>query len=166
MKGSDTSICVTNGTVTEILAGRYTLVAALVGEDLMPFAMRGWGLTALPGKPARVRLVLSAEDLAPWTSAAGRPLALTVGDPSTFRSVQLKGRAGPAEAMTDDDWTMVDRFSESFFSVLEEVEGTERVLLERLVPTDFIACTVVIDELFNQTPGPNAGASLGRDFPA
>ena len=29
-----------------------------------------------------------------------------------------------------------------------------------MVPGDFVACTVVIDELYDQTPGPGAGAAL------
>ena len=57
------------------------------------------------------------------------------------------------------------RFCESFFGVVEELEGTDRRLLERMVPDDFVACTVVIDELYDQTPGPGAGAALSGGSP-
>jgi hypothetical protein len=40
------------------------------------------------------------------------------------------------------------------------VDGTERRLLERLVPSDYTAWTVAIDEVYDQTPGPGAGAPL------
>ena len=88
---------------------------------------------------------------------------MTAADPRTLRAVQFKGRTGPAEAATTDDRAAVVRFCESFFGVVEEVEGTDRALLERLVPHDFVACTVAIESLYDQAPGPGAGAELSRD---
>lgn len=152
---------VLEGPAAELLAGRYSLVVALVGEGLVPHATRGWGLTALPGPPTRFRLVLGVDD-APWLGDGPTPraIALTVGDPRTLRSLQMKGRVGPAAPATDDDLAAVVRFCASFFSVVEEVDGTERRLLELLVPTDFVACTVDVEDLYDQTPGPGAGAPL------
>jgi hypothetical protein len=34
--------------------------------------------------------------------------------------------------------------------------------MDRLVPVDLLACTVEVDELYDQTPGPGAGARLER----
>jgi hypothetical protein len=42
-------------------------------------------------------------------------------------------------------------------------DGTDRRLLERLVPLDFVACDVMIDELYDQTPGPGAGSAVARE---
>ena len=39
--------------VAYLLAGRFALIVALVGEDRRPYATRGWGLTVLPGRPAQ-----------------------------------------------------------------------------------------------------------------
>ncbi len=36
-----------------------------------------------------------------------------------------------------------------------------KVLTERLRPAAYVACTVEIDEAYDQTPGPGAGARLG-----
>jgi hypothetical protein len=152
--------------VAYLLAGRFALIVALVGEDRRPYATRGWSLTVLPGRPAQVRLVLGSDDGPALQEGQGsRPIALTAADPLTLRAVQFKGRAGPVELATADDQVAVARFCESFFGVVEELEGTDRRLLERMIPDDFVACTVVIDELYDQTPGPGAGAALSGGSP-
>lgn len=154
------------GPVADLLADRYALIVGLVGADGHPYATRGWGLTVLPGPLAQFRLVLSSDD-GPQVSTdrEGHLLAVTAADPRTLRAVQFKGRTGPAEAATTDDRAAVVRFCQSFFGVVEEVEGTDRALLERLVPGDFVACTVVIESLYDQAPGPGAGAELPGPHP-
>lgn len=164
MQGSPPGEVVIEGAVAQLLAGRYALIIAIIGQDGRPYATRGWGLTVLPGRSVQVRLVLGSDDAPHLQEEHGsRPIALTAADPRTLRAVQFKGRAGPMEIATADDRAVVDLFCESFFSVVEELEGTDRRLLERMVPNDFVGCTVVIDEMYDQTPGPGAGAALPRE---
>jgi hypothetical protein len=33
-------------------------------------------------------------------------------------------------------------------------------MLERMVPAEFVACTLDVEELYDQTPGPAAGQTL------
>ena len=40
------------------------------------------------------------------------------------------------------------------------IDGDAFAHMQRLVPVDFVACTIDIEELFDQTPGPAAGARL------
>ena len=40
------------------------------------------------------------------------------------------------------------------------VDSMARYLMERLVPTEFVACEFDIVEVYDQTPGPNAGAPV------
>jgi hypothetical protein len=146
----------------ELLASRYSLIVALVSEDGVPYATRGWGLTVLQDQPLRVRLLLGEDD-APELEAAGRDgrgIAVTAADPVTLHAVQMKGRAGVVEDATPADRATVTDYCDSFFGAVQEVDGTDREFLERLVPPDFVACTVAIDELYDQTPGPGAGAAL------
>jgi hypothetical protein len=115
----------------------------------------------VPDHPEQFRLVLGAEDDRLFQDPSGsRAVAITAEDPRTLNMVQFKGRAGMTEPATDDDQAEVGRYCDSFFGVLTEVDGTDRRLLERLVPVSFVACTVVIEELYDQTPGPGAGARL------
>ena len=45
---------------------------------------------------------------------------------------------------------------------IRQLATTDRALLERLIPATYVACTVRITEMFNQSPGPGAGAPLAR----
>ncbi len=154
------------GSVADLLAGRYVLFAAIVQPDGAPYATRGWGLTVLCHDPAEVRLVLPADDLAQLVTERGRRrVAMIAGDPRAMRAVQLKGWAGLPESPSEADREAVDRYREGFFSVIEDTDRTERRLLELLAPEDFIACTVEVEELFDQTPGPGAGAAMTSSSP-
>jgi hypothetical protein len=105
--------------------------------------------------------VLSSEDGPQLQNVCGpRAIALTAGDPRTLHAVQLKGRVGEAEPATDVDRAAVVRYCDGFFTAVQEADGTDRGLLERMVPRDFVACTVLVDEVYDQTPGPGAGAAL------
>jgi hypothetical protein len=146
---------------TALLSSGHALVVAIGNPDRVPYATRGWALTVLPARPAQVRLVLSSDDGAQLQQLCGpRAIALTAGDPLTLHAVQFKGRAGEAEPATDADRAAVVRYCDGFFRAVQEADGTERYLLEQMVPRDFVACTVAIDEVFDQTPGPGAGAAL------
>jgi hypothetical protein len=152
------------GAAAALLSSRHALIVAIGNQDQVPYATRGWGLTVLPGRPTRVRLVLSSEDGPQLQEACGpRAIAMTTGDPLTLHAVQLKGRAGNAEPATDADRAAVVQYCDGFFGAVQEADGTERGLLERMVPPDFIACTVEVDAVYDQTPGPGAGAALTED---
>ena len=161
MRGQAGQEPVIGGKAAELLKSRYALIVAIVDDEGAPFATRGWGLTLLPDHPEQVRLVLSAADgRLLQDPSRRRAVAITAGDPRTLHSVQFKGQAGVAEPATDEDQVEVGRYCDSFFGVVAEVDGTDRRLLERLVPDSFVACTVEIEELYDQTPGPGAGAAL------
>lgn len=154
------------GQAAELLAARFVLFVAFVQPDGTPYATRGWGLTVLCHRPAQLRLVLAANDLPELAGGSGRhKVAMIAGDPRTLRAVQLKGWAGPPKPATEQDQAAVDRYREGFFSAIGDADRTDRRLLELLVPADFVACTVEVEELFDQSPGPGAGAALGAAKP-
>jgi hypothetical protein len=149
------------GAAAELLTGGCALIVGVVSADRVPCATRGWGLTVLAGPPSRVRLVLSSDDVPRLRDDTdSQAIAITAADVRTFHAVQLKGRAGVPEPADRADRAAVIRYCDSFFGAVEDVDGTERRLLDRLVPEDFVACTVMVDELYDQTPGPGAGAAL------
>jgi hypothetical protein len=139
------------------------LIVGTVNADGEPHANRGWGLTVLPGDGDHIRLLLDADDpraLADLTAAGA--IAITGADVRTLQSVQLKGRFVGSEPADDDDRARVRRFCDGFFGDVVAVDGTPRELLERLVPDDYVACTIAIGEVYDQTPGPGAGAPLAQ----
>jgi hypothetical protein len=147
----------------ELLDKGCALVLGTVSRDGQPRAMRGWGVSVVDGGP-RLRLVLDAADPVSIEHCAERgPISVTATDVLTLRSIQLKGRALEVEAVTAADRARAQRYCDSFFADIEASDGTPRWLLENLVPVDLVAVLVTIEELFNQTPGPAAGAPLGSE---
>jgi hypothetical protein len=49
----------------------------------------------------------------------------------------------------------------AFFQDIRDTDGSRPELLERFVPSGYVACTVDVLERFDQTPGPSAGLRVG-----
>lgn len=146
--------------VAFLQSGCSTLVGT-VGPDGDPHAARGWGLDVLDGETGTLRVLIDTDDELTVRHLTGHgPVALTAANVPTLRSVQLKGRSLGVEPATEVDADRARRFCDDFFSDIEMTDGTERSLLERLVPDGFAVCLVQVDEVFDQTPGPSAGEAL------
>jgi hypothetical protein len=141
------------------------LIIGTVDREGEPIATRGWGITTIPDTGA-LRLVLDAsDDRALDALRATGVIAITASDVPTLQSMQLKGRAANFGPATIDDHALVVRYIDAFFDAVGSADGIPRSLLERIVPNDYIACEVVVERLFDQTPGPRAGTALA-DPPA
>lgn len=143
------------------------LIIGTVGADGAPHAARAWGLTLGSGTQGPIRLLLSADDPVTHANlrradAHGGRIAITGADVVTLRSFQLKGRVTAWEPAGPDDEARAERYLDEFFADIEQTDGTSRRLLERLRPAGYVACTVEVDESFDQTPGPGAGAPVDR----
>jgi hypothetical protein len=156
----------------QLLEAGCALIVGTADRDGEPFATRGWGVTVLDdgedggvggaeAAPTRVRLLLDGADRPHIGADPGpAPIAVTGCDVPTLRSIQFKGQVVEVVEATDADRARAERFWEAFFSDIEKTDRTPRPPLYRLVPLDLIACTVEVDEIFDQTPGPDAGASV------
>lgn len=150
---------------TTFLESGCALIVGTVLPDGEPHAGRGWGLTVL-ADGGHVRLLLDEEDVAMVERAtSGGGIAITGASVRTLRSVQLKGRAVSTEAASADDATRAKRYCDAFFGDIVETDGTDRGIVERLLPLGYVACTIAIEHLFDQSPGPGAGARLGGTTP-
>ena len=147
----------------EFLESGCALVLATVSSDGAPFASRGWGLDFLSPDGDRVQLLLDIADVTAIDNLeqTGR-IAVTATNVPTLHSMQMKGRYVRMLDVDDDDRARADRYCDAFFDDIERTDGTDRPRLERLRPTDYVVCELVIEEFFDQTPGPGAGASLVR----
>jgi hypothetical protein len=144
---------------TTFLESGCALILGTVLPDGGPHAGRGWGLTVLDD--GQVRLLLDAEDVAMVDqAAAGGAIAITGASVRTLRSIQLKGSAVSVEAASVEDAARACRYCDAFFGDIVDTDGIDRALVERMMPLGYVACTVAIEHLFDQTPGPGAGARL------
>jgi hypothetical protein len=141
------------------------LIFATVAADGEPRAARAWGLTVLSasGPEVEIRLLIDADDeqSAANLDATGQ-IAITAACVKTLRSTQLKGRATRVEPATDEDRERSARYVDAFVTDILETDRTPPEIIARHVPVRLRACTVSIGELFDQTPGPGAGARLER----
>jgi hypothetical protein len=145
---------------TAFVESGCALIVGMVLADGEPHAGRGWGLTILPDG-GHVRLLLPAEDLALVERASsGGAIAITAASVRTLRALQLKGRVVATEPAETDDEARADRYCDAFFGDVMDTDRTDLALLERMRPLGYVACTVQVEHLFDQTPGPGAGAAL------
>ena len=144
---------------TAFLESGCALIVAVVDAGLRPRANRGWGLDVIGD--GVVRILLDADDETTLAYLAERDaIAITGTSVVTLQSVQLKGHALSVEPADDDDRARADRYRDAFFTDVVVTDGFDRAMLERLVPGDYVACTVAVDAAFDQTPGPQAGSAM------
>ena len=135
------------------------IIVGSVSPDGVPHAQRGWGCSVTG--PTTIRLLLDRSDpvLGEHLDARAR-LAVTSADVRTLRSVQLKGRVTGVEEPGDEDLCRCDAHNEELFSDIEQTDHFPRVLTARMVPPSYLVATIEVEELYDQTPGPGAGAQV------
>ena len=137
------------------------LVVGTVGADGEPRAIRAWGASLLDEAGQRIRVVVSGDDpITIANFAATGTIALTAADVRNFRSVQLKGRVVATSAPTPADLELAARGTEVFFRAVHETDGDPLEQLQRLLPSAMLTVDFVVDEAYDQTPGPRAGTAV------
>jgi hypothetical protein len=135
-------------------------VVATCDEDLRPEITRAWGpdvsedgcsvtlcVTALPGSETRTNLERDGA------------IAVNFTLPTTYRSVQLKGSVLDVRDPSPEELARVERHVALFVEETEQV-GLSAAGARQLAERDLIAVTFAVRELYDQTPGPNAGERL------
>jgi hypothetical protein len=136
------------------------LVVATVDADGAPWAVRGWGAAvAEDGAALRVYVDADDPDVVPLLTPGAR-IAVTGGCVRTLVSAQVKGRVRSLEDLTALDITIRERATELFVRDVNETDHTPRGLIHGMVPECFVACTLDVEELYDQTPGPQAGSTV------
>ncbi|MGV3758584.1 MAG: pyridoxamine 5'-phosphate oxidase family protein [Actinomycetota bacterium] len=146
---------------TAFLETGCALIVGTVGPDGAPHAGRAWGVEVLDHGPTpRVRILLDVDDERTVAhAAAGGRIAITATSVRTLTSMQLKGRSlGLDDA--EDDGPRMHRYIEQFFTDIVETDGTDRAVLDTFRPFGSVACLVQVEERYEQTPGPGAGARV------
>ena len=147
--------------LTSMIDDGAGLVVGTVGDDGEPRATRAWSVSVVDPDECRVRVVVGADD--PVTVAnlvVGAGVALNGADVRTFRSVQLKGRIVAVEAPDPTDLEVTRVQSDLFLRTVHETDGNPLESLRRILPLDVVAVEIVVEEMYDQTPGPDAGRPL------
>jgi hypothetical protein len=147
--------------LVEFIHGGVAVGVATRDDDLRPEFARGWG-PEVSADGRSLRLCVPAEAGSPMRANLDGNGAVAVGfsPPTIARAVQVKGVAtwvGEPEAA---DHERVERHVRSFVAEAERI-GAPRELSRRMFAgTGLVAVVFLIDEVFDQTPGPTAGRRL------
>ncbi|MCU1376929.1 MAG: hypothetical protein JWO68_4215 [Actinomycetia bacterium] len=143
-----------------LLDSGVSMLGACAVDGLAPEAFRVWGASI--DDQGRLRMLVSGDATRTLASVeAGVRMSFVVTDVTTFRSLQVKGPAtGPPEPPTNVDISCLRRYHRTFVDALAVI-GHPPLLAERLRPLSVQAVTMGIEAVFDQSPGPVAGAPLG-----
>ncbi len=144
----------------EWLQGGESIIVGTADADGVPSACRGIAIVA--GKdPDTLTLYLPAatahEALA--NIATTRRVAFAASHPLSHRTVQVKGVTRGVRLAPPADEEFVRMRWGQLAGVLEEI-GLPRGLMQRAAHWPAFAVEMSIEQIFDQTPGPNAGAPL------
>jgi predicted pyridoxine 5'-phosphate oxidase superfamily flavin-nucleotide-binding protein len=145
--------------VTELIESPCSLIVASVDADGLPDAVRGWGVKVLGPDRVRVLLATNAERTLDNLAGGGR-IALTTTHFVTAVSWQLKGVATSIEEATSADRICFDAYCGGSIETLHLAEGSAPEVIARLMPVGILACEMTVEQVFDQTPGPGAGARV------
>ncbi len=147
-----------------LIQRRVSIIVATRDAALRPHVMRAMGCR-LPPDARRVALFLRAsssreviEDL-----RANRLIAVVFSEPSTHRSLQLKGDDAALIPIEPGDDRLVQNYIEGFIEEVGPMGFAPEVVktLFSHEPGDLIAVGFTPRSGFEQTPGARAGEALG-----
>jgi hypothetical protein len=143
-------------------------VAVVVGTrdaKLLPETTRGWGPIAEANGIIGVCIPLPAGQKTLENLSDNGKIALALGSPINYEQLQVKGHCVEIIEANESDVARVGRHREEFARACEGI-GTLRSTTEQLFlrevdnPPVLVKIRFQPEQIFDQTPGPNAGVRL------
>ena len=127
---------------------------------MRPEVSRAWG-PVLSGDGSTVTLCVAA---APGSATLANlqdngAIAVTFSLPTSYRTVQVKGAVVDRCAPAAEHLARVEEHFSAFVDEVEQV-GIPRDGARRFLDSELVAVSFSVRELYDQTPGPNAGGRL------
>jgi hypothetical protein len=147
------------GTIAAFLDSGVSMVGASANEELVPEAFRMWGASL--GDDGVLRALVSSDAGETFQRLReGTLLCMTFTDVLNLRSIQVKGRSTrAAEAPGPADLASMERYQE-LLNPKSRANGTPPALLASIRPRSVFVVSIVVEEAYDQTPGPSAGTPL------
>ena len=151
-------------TLRAFIEDGVSVVVGTSGEGLVPEIVRAWGPHVnRDGRSIRF-CVPEATSVRTRTNLVGNGrIAVAFSLPNNYETVQLKGRHLRTTRPSAEGLLRVERHRESFAAVNESI-GIPRARVEAFWRREiagssrFVTIHFVVHAVFNQTPGPAAGA--------
>ena len=143
-----------------ILENAGTILVGTRDANLIPEITRGWGPTILPdGHTIDVCISLSAGAKTLDNLRHHEEVAVTFHQTVTYKTVQLKGRLLEFGELTQEDWESVER-QKNTLTEQAKVHGIPLSIGSRIFTLDLVRIRFLVQQAFEQTPGPGAGTKL------
>ena len=137
-----------------------TILVGTRDANLRPEITRGWGAHILHNChmiDLCVSLSAGAKTLANLRDH--EEVAVTFHHMNTYKTAQLKGRFLESGGLTPEDWERVQHHRNAFLAQAK-LNGVPLNIGSRLVTDDLVRIRFVVQQAFEQTPGPSAGGKL------
>jgi len=148
------------------LEGGVSVVMGTRDADLVPECTRVWGLlVSKDRKSITVCAPLATSQKALDNLAGNGQMSVCCCLPTSYKTVQLKGRCIERADPSRVDLAAVERHREAFSRLNERVGmprgGTEAFWRSELETSPaLVKLGFALEQIFDQTPGPDAGAPL------
>lgn len=155
-----------NDTVKTFIEGGVSLTIGTCGLDIVPSIARAWGpLVSKDRQSVGLCVVAAASGATLDNLQHNDRAALTFSSPSDYKTLQIKGRVIGTAAADASDCVAVERHRKAFAAAVAAIgpsHGFARAFIERelLSSPALVKIVLVPEEIFDQTPGPRAGAPL------
>lgn len=159
--------CTSETLIDEDLAafsqGAVSITVGACGRDLRPCQVRAAGCRISDDR-RRITLFLAGSQASKVLECLhdGSAIAVVFNQPSTHRTFQLKGRRADIGRPVDADFERMAAYRTAFAREVAPL-GFDELLVQTLFSfsaDDIVTIAFDPDEVFSQTPGPNAGARL------
>jgi hypothetical protein len=143
-----------------LIEGPSSILVGTRSAELVPNAIRGWGGKVSSDGQA-IELFVDRPTAATGVSNIhdnGRVSACFT-DITTNRSVQIKGRCVEVGDPQAGDWDLIDSHRLGFQGICAML-GFPAPTIRNLWSTQVVKIRFIAEQVFNQTPGPDAGKSL------
>lgn len=143
------------------IAGGVAVGVATRDEDLRPAYTRGWGPAVSADGLWLTLCVVAARGSPSRENIKGNgAIAVVFNPPTAGRALQLKGGVVQAREPVAEELERAGRHLEAFAAEAEQVGAPPGNAQRLFMRRDFLAVTLSIDEVFDQTPGQRAGVRL------
>jgi len=144
----------------EYLHGAVVLAVGTRDEKLRPDVAWGMGVKAAPGaKSLTIYIPDNENEQTLKNIASNGAIAVTVGEPVTHKTVQIKGTVTAHRPTDSAEQGIQEIYRSKITAMLDQVGiGGKHARYRRLTPSTAVEFSV--EQIFDQTPGPGAGEPL------
>lgn len=146
--------------LSDMVPNGVAVVVATVDGDGRPAIARAWGPAYhQPSSALTVNVGAPAGSPTLANLVPGAAIAVTISEPLTYHTVQLKGTVESVGAPSDQDWATALEHLARFTDTVAQLGMDDRV--EELFGGEIVHVRIDVTDRFLQTPGAAAGSRLG-----